>query len=111
MIYPQAEHPPSDELTKAVETDIARVGTSDHADEKVRQQGTLVSTSEQDQPSLNIVSDNLIDIAVWATMALKRFKHDEPDPQALEALCKKIRSKAIKTRRMANKLSHPNKTA
>jgi hypothetical protein len=61
------------------------------------------------QSSINTVSDNLIDIAVYATMALNRFKRGDADPQVLEMLCKKIRTKAIKTRRMANKLSRPGK--
>jgi hypothetical protein len=66
-------------------------------------------TSKRGQSSLNTVSDNLIDIAVYATMVLNRFKRGDADPQVLEMLCKKIRSKAIKTRRMANKLSRPGK--
>jgi len=65
--------------------------------------------SKRDQPALNTVSDNLIDIAVYATMALNRFKRGDADPQVLQTLCRKIRSKAIKTRRMANKLSRPGK--
>ena len=69
-----------------------------------------VSSSRRDQPDLNTVSDNLIDIAVYATMALKRYKRGDADPQVQESLCEKIRSKAIKTRRLANKLSRPGKT-
>ena len=69
-----------------------------------------VSISKRDQPDLNTVSDNLIDIAVYATMALKRYKRGGADPQVQESLCEKIRSKAIKTRRLANKLSRPGKT-
>jgi hypothetical protein len=65
--------------------------------------------SKRGQPSLNTVSDNLIDIAVYATMALNRFKRGDADPQVLETLCRKIRTKAIKTRRMANSLSRPGK--
>ena len=65
--------------------------------------------SKRGQSSLNTVSDNLIDIAVYATMALNRFKRGDADPQVLEMLCSKIRTKAIKTRRMANKLSRPGK--
>jgi len=61
------------------------------------------------QPALNTVSDNLIDIAVYATMVLNRFKRGDADPQVLEMLCRKIRTKAIKTRRMANRLSRPGK--
>ena len=63
--------------------------------------------SKRDQPALNTVSDNLIDIAVYATMALNRFKRGDADPQVLQTLCGKIRTKAIKTRRMANRLSRP----
>jgi hypothetical protein len=63
--------------------------------------------SKRDQPALNTVSDNLIDIAVYATMALNRFKRGDADPQVLQTLCRKIRTKAIKTRRMANRLSRP----
>jgi hypothetical protein len=65
--------------------------------------------SKRGQSSLNTVSDDLIDIAVYATMALNRFKRGDADPQVLEMLCKKIRTKAIKTRRMANSLSRPGK--
>ena len=65
--------------------------------------------SKRDQPALNTVSDNLIDIAVYATMALNRFKRGDADPQVLQTLCRKIRTKAIKTRRMANRLSRPGK--
>jgi len=63
--------------------------------------------SKRDQPALNTVSDNLIDIAVYATMAINRFKRGDADPQVLQTLCGKIRTKAIKTRRMANRLSRP----
>jgi hypothetical protein len=57
--------------------------------------------------TLNIISDNLIDIAVYATMAMNRIKRGETDPRTLEVLCKKVRTQAIKTRRMANQLSRP----
>ena len=70
-------------------------------------QETPTPISKRGQSSLNTVSDNLIDIAVYATMALNRFKRGNADPQVLEMLCKKIRTKAIKTRRMANSLSRP----
>ena len=46
--------------------------------------------------------NNLIDIAVYATMAMNRFKRGDADPQVLEDLCKKVRSKSIKTRRLVN---------
>ncbi len=57
---------------------------------------------------LNTVTDNLIDIAVFATMALNRFKRGDADPQTLEALCKKIRTQAIKTRRLTHQLAPPD---
>ena len=60
-----------------------------------------------DPETLNIISDNLIDIAVYATMAMNRIKRGETDPRTLEVLCKKVRTQAIKTRRMANHLSRP----
>jgi len=62
-----------------------------------------------DQEALHHVSDNLIDIAVYATMAINRFKRGETDPAVVEALCKKVRTQAIKTRRIANQLSRPSK--
>jgi len=60
-----------------------------------------------DPETLNIISDNLIDIAVYATMAMNRIKRGETDPRTLEVLCKRVRAQAIKTRRMANQLSRP----
>jgi len=60
-----------------------------------------------DLETLNIISDNLIDIAVYATMAMNRIKRGETDPRTLEVLCKKVRTQAVKTRRMANQLSRP----
>lgn len=62
-----------------------------------------------DQSTLNTVTDDLIDIAVYATMALNRFRRGDADPATLESLCKKIRTRAIKTRRLANQLSQPDK--
>ncbi|NIA01174.1 MAG: hypothetical protein GWP13_00140 [Planctomycetia bacterium] len=60
-----------------------------------------------DPETLNTISDNLIDIAVYATMAMNRIKRGETDPRTLEVLCKRVRAQAIKTRRMANHLSRP----
>ena len=57
-----------------------------------------------DTASVTAVTDSLIDIAVYATMALNRFKRGDADPQVLESLCKKIRTRAIKTRRLTHKL-------
>jgi hypothetical protein len=76
-------------------------------DRQVPRQEGQTPLSKQEQSSLTIVSDNLIDIAVYATVALKRFKRGDADPPAMEVLCRKIRTKAIETRRLANKLSRP----
>ena len=60
-----------------------------------------------DTALLNRVGDSLIDIAVYATMALNRFKRGDADPRTLETLCRKIRSQAIDTRRLAHRLLPP----
>ncbi len=60
-----------------------------------------------DQETLNTISDNLIDIAVFATMVVNRIKRGDADPGTLEILCKKIRTQAIKTRRLVNLVSRP----
>jgi hypothetical protein len=60
-----------------------------------------------DPVTLNAITDNLIDIAVYATMAMNRFKRGDADPQTLESLCRKMRAHAIKTRRLATRLLPP----
>ncbi len=71
--------------------------------------GTLLPVSapslQRSLSTLTFISDNLIDVAVYATMVLNRLKHGNLDYKVLEMLCQKIRTKAIKTRRLANKLS------
>ncbi len=57
-----------------------------------------------DSAALDLITDNLIDIAVYATMALNRFKRGDADPQTLESLCRKIRTQAIQTRRLTHRL-------
>jgi len=64
-----------------------------------------------DQGTLNTISDNLIDIAVFATMVINRIKRGDADPDTLEMLCKKVRTQAIKTRRLANLVSRPGRNA
>jgi len=93
---------------KAVDTEVIEAATEAGGKETPRQEPPM-PMSKRGQSSLNTVSDNLIDIAVYATMALNRFKRGDADPQVLETLCRKIRTKAIRTRRMANKLSRPGK--
>lgn len=63
-----------------------------------------------DEALLHTVTDNLIDIAVYATMALNRFKRGDADAKTLENICKKVRTSAIKTRRLAGRLSQPKQT-
>jgi hypothetical protein len=65
-------------------------------------------TLQRNLSSLTVISDNLIDLAVYATMVLNRVKRGDADRQVLEMLCQKIRTKAIGTRRIANKLSRPH---
>ena len=93
---------------KAVDTEVIGAATEAGGKETPWQEPPM-PMSKRGQSSLNTVSDNLIDIAVYATMVLNRFKRGDADPQVLETLCRKIRTKAIKTRRMANKLSRPGK--
>ena len=50
------------------------------------------------------MSDNLIDIAVNATMLINRVKRGDIDPGTVEELCNKVRSQAIETRRIASRL-------
>lgn len=57
-----------------------------------------------DTQTIGVVTDSLIDIAVFATMALNRFKRGDADPQTVESLCRKIRTRAIKTRRVLHRL-------
>ena len=37
-------------------------------------------------------------------MALNRFKRGDPDPEVLQSLCRKVRSRAINTRHLLNRL-------
>jgi len=90
-------------------TEAGSEGSNSETGKQTPRQERQTPMSTRSQSSLNTVSDNLIDIAVYATMALNRFKRGDADPQVLEVLCKKIRTKAINTRRLANKLSRPGK--
>ncbi len=66
-------------------------------------------TDNPDQETLNTISDNLIDIAVYATMLMNRVKRGNAEPGTLEMLCRKVRTRAIKTRRLANQVSRPGR--
>jgi len=109
----------SAEIAPAQTTSVARETTPDT--EPQRETSTAGATqasthhasravepaSKLDTTSLHIISDNLIDIAVYATMALNRFKRGDADPQTLASLCKKVRSQAVNTRRLVNQLVRP----
>jgi len=58
-----------------------------------------------DQATLTLMSDNLIDIAVHATMLINRSKRGDLDPRTVEDLCNKIRSQAVETRRITSRLA------
>jgi len=100
----------------AVHISVIKPGTKAGSKDSCGETGTQTAwqkrptpMSQRDQSSVNTVSDNLIDIAVYATMVINRFKRGDADSQLIETLCRKIRTRAIKTRRMANRLSHPGK--
>jgi len=106
--------PRSEQVTVPEQEETAEMGAAESAEEpaiaKVPSAALLTVEPTLDQETLHHVSDNLIDIAVYATMAINRFKRGETDPEVVEALCKKVRTQAIKTRRIANQLSRPPKT-
>lgn len=62
-----------------------------------------------DDTTLTLMSDNLIDIAVHATMLVNRVKRADLDSRTAEELCNKIRSQAIETRRIASRLTTPRR--
>ena len=92
------------EYPQAVETPVEPVPENSAAQDNAETE----KTPTVDQETLNIISDNLIDIAVYATMANNRFKRGDADPRVLETLCKKVRTQAIKTRRLVSKLAPPD---
>lgn len=58
----------------------------------------------RDDAIITLMSDNLIDIAVHATMLINRVKRGDLDPATVEELCNKVRTQAIETRRIASRL-------
>jgi len=60
---------------------------------------------QPDEATLTLMSDNLIDIAVHATMLINRVKRGDLDPRTVEDLCNKIRSQAVETRRITSRLA------
>lgn len=55
------------------------------------------------------LSDQLTDVAVHATMVMNRFKKGETDPEVMQELCSKVSSEAMRSHRLANQLSRPDK--
>ncbi len=62
------------------------------------------AAARRDEANITRMSDNLIDIAVHATMLINRVKRGDIDPTTVAALCDKVRSQAIETRRIASRL-------
>lgn len=62
------------------------------------------AAARSDAVTITRMSDNLIDIAVNATMLINRAKRGDIDPKTVEELCNKVRSQAIETRRIASRL-------
>jgi len=63
-----------------------------------------LAAARRDEATITLMSDNLIDIAVHATMLINRVKRGDLDPGTVEALCTKVRNQAIETRRIASRL-------
>ncbi len=61
---------------------------------------TVESQIRIDNPTVDRVSDGLVDIAVHATMILKRLEHKKLNAVELEELSRKVRTQAIETRRI-----------
>jgi hypothetical protein len=105
--------PDSDKEPPSEAAGAAAMGAANAQKRSKKTTGTGITVEpapQLDTAKLHTISDNLIDIAVYATMALNRFKRGDADPQTLTALCKKVRSQAIKTRRLANELVRPEQT-
>lgn len=64
-----------------------------------------------DDTTITLMSDNLIDIAVNATLLINRVKRGGLDPRTAEDLCTRIRSQAIETRRIASRLNNASRDA
>lgn len=101
---PVAGNARADNLKTMPATGLAAVVNRPSAVTTGRPQATTAPAPLVDPVVVGAITDNLIDIAVYATMALNRFKRGDADPQTLETLCKKVRTNAIKTRRLAAQL-------
>jgi hypothetical protein len=99
---------PLDEQEDIEDVEPLRAVDNEPMDDELERETRPAEPPIIDQSTLNIITDDLIDIAVYATMALNRFRRGNADPATLESLCKKIRTRAIKTRRLANQLSRPD---
>lgn len=63
---------------------------------------------DKERATLIALADELMDISVYASMALKRIHNNKTDPTTLQPLLRRIHSRAIKSHRDANLLSCPN---
>jgi len=63
--------------------------------------------NDLDQETLKTISDNLIDIAAFATMTINYVKRGETNPRTMEMLCRRMHTHAMKARQLANRFSPP----
>ncbi len=66
------------------------------------------AVSDRERRLLVALADDLTDITVYASMALKRIRKGDADPKLLETLLRRIRSRAVESHRDSNYLSRPD---
>ncbi len=93
------EKPPAKDIEVAAETeaDIAQLSHQ-------RVEPAAAPSVHIDNPTVNEVSDSLVDIAVDATLILKRLEQGNIDPEELTNLGRKVRTRAIETRRITHRM-------
>lgn len=68
-----------------------------------------ITLAEPIRDRLIDLSDQLTDVAVHANMVMNRYKKGETDPEIMQELCSKVSSEAMRSHRLANQLSRPDK--
>ena len=85
------------EVAAETETDIAQLSHQ-------RVEPAATPPIHIDNPTVNEVSDSLVDIAVDATLMLKRLEQGNIDAEELTNLGRKVRTRAIETRRITHRM-------
>ena len=102
--FKTAEFEPHAEFTEAVETDSKAAEMSPEPPPVEPQQDAMESPElvqlDIENPAVDLVSDGLVDIAVRATLIMKRLEHGDLNARELRELSRKIRTQAIETRRI-----------